>query len=167
MILLICFFVTVAQVSIANLISIEGGKPNLTILVIVILSLKLKGHSGLTYSAVIGIMEDLFSLSPFGINALTKIIIGFTLDKIKKNLVYGMLAFLVLSLSACFLDMILFSIFNWFFNPYFEIYGFISISSFTGILYTGILSLSLVPIIQKMNLSWLGIKWKRLAQKSF
>lgn len=97
------------QLTLINSITILGLKPDLIMVVVVVFSL-LKGEKEGTISGFAsGLLQDIFSTSLLGINALAKTVIGFTCGILKEKIFYEHILFLipVITFIASFMQSIL------------------------------------------------------------
>jgi len=99
----------VIQLTLINSVTILGIKPDLILIVVVVFSL-LKGTKEGTISGFAsGLLQDIFSISLLGINALAKTVIGFTCGILKEKIFYEHILFLipVITFIASFMQSIL------------------------------------------------------------
>jgi len=83
------------QITLVNLITILGLKPDLILVVVVIFSL-LKGEKEGTISGFAsGLLQDIFSTGLLGINALAKTVIGFICGILKEKIFHEHILFLI------------------------------------------------------------------------
>jgi len=97
------------QITLVNLITILGLKPDLILVVVVIFSL-LKGEKEGTISGFAsGLLQDIFSTGLLGINALVKTVIGFTCGILREKIFHEHILFLipVITFIASFIQSIL------------------------------------------------------------
>ncbi len=66
------------QLTLINLISLQGLKPDLILLVVVVFSLMGGAEEGCVSGFAAGLLQDIFSSGLLGVNALAKTVIGFS-----------------------------------------------------------------------------------------
>ena len=97
------------QLTLINLITVLGLKPDLIMVVVVVFSL-LKGEKEGTISGFAsGLLQDIFSTGLLGINALAKTVIGFTCGILKEKIFHEHILFMipVITFIASFMQSIL------------------------------------------------------------
>lgn len=105
----IIVFALVIQLTLINSVIILGLKPDLIMVVVVIFSL-LKGEKeGAISGFASGLLQDIFSTSLLGINALAKTVIGFTCGILKEEIFHEHILFIipVITFIASFMQSIL------------------------------------------------------------
>jgi len=99
----------VIQLTLINSVAILGLKPDLIMVVVVVFSL-LKGEKeGIISGFASGLLQDIFSTSLLGINALAKTVIGFTCGILKEKIFHEHILFIipVITFIASFMQSIL------------------------------------------------------------
>ena len=99
----------VIQLTLINSVAILGLKPDLIMVVVVVFSL-LKGEKeGAISGFASGLLQDIFSTSLLGINALAKTVIGFTCGILKEKIFHEHILFIipVITFIASFMQSIL------------------------------------------------------------
>jgi len=99
----------VIQLTLINSVTILGLKPDLIMVVVVVFSL-LKGEKeGAISGFASGLLQDIFSTSLLGINALAKTVIGFTCGILKEKIFHEHILFIipVITFIASFMQSIL------------------------------------------------------------
>jgi len=102
----------VIQLTLINLVTILGLKPDLIMIVVVVFSL-LKGEKeGAISGFASGLLQDIFSTSLLGINALAKTVIGFTCGILKEKIFHEHILFIipVITFFSSFMQSILISL---------------------------------------------------------
>ena len=97
------------QLTLINSITVLGLKPDLIMVVVVVFSL-LKGEKeGAISGFASGLLQDIFSASLLGINALAKTVIGFTCGILKEEIFHEHILFIipVITFIASFMQSIL------------------------------------------------------------
>lgn len=97
------------QLTLINLITILGVKPDFIMVVVVVFSL-LKGEKeGSISGFVSGLLQDIFSTGLLGINALAKTVIGFTCGIVKEKIFHEHILFIipVITFIASFMQSII------------------------------------------------------------
>jgi len=85
----------VIQLTLINSVAILGLKPDLIMVVVVVFSL-LKGEKeGAISGFASGLLQDIFSTSLLGINALVKTVIGFTCGILKEKIFHEHILFII------------------------------------------------------------------------
>ena len=105
----IIVFALVIQLTLINSVIILGLKPDLIMVVVVVFSL-LKGEKeGAISGFASGLLQDIFSASLLGINALAKTVIGFTCGILKEEIFHEHILFIipVITFIASFMQSIL------------------------------------------------------------
>ncbi len=99
----------VIQLTLINSVTILGLKPDLIMVVVVVFSLMKGEKEGSISGFVSGLLQDIFSTSLLGINALAKTVIGFTCGILKEKIFHEHILFLipVITFIASFLQSIL------------------------------------------------------------
>lgn len=83
------------QLTLINLFTILGVKPDLIIVIVVIFSLLEGAKEGTISGFVSGLLQDIFSTGLLGINALVKTVIGFTCGTLKEKIFHEHILFLI------------------------------------------------------------------------
>jgi len=102
----------VIQLTLINSVAILGLKPDLIMVVVVVFSL-LKGEKeGAISGFASGLLQDIFSTSLLGINALVKTVIGFTCGILKEKIFHEHILFIipVITFISSFIQSILISL---------------------------------------------------------
>ncbi|MBE3036683.1 MAG: rod shape-determining protein MreD, partial [Candidatus Atribacteria bacterium] len=76
----------VIQLTLINLVTILGVKPDLIMVVVVVFSLRKGEKEGIISGFTSGLLQDIFSTGLLGINALAKTVIGFTCGILKEKI---------------------------------------------------------------------------------
>ena len=111
-IMLKCAIIVVAlviQLTLINLITISGIKPDLIMVVVVVFSLMKGTKEGTISGFVSGLLQDIFSTGLLGMNALVKTVIGFSCGGLKEKIFHEHILFLIpiIAFIASFLQSIL------------------------------------------------------------
>jgi rod shape-determining protein MreD len=85
LILLILFF-ALLQVSVLHYFRLFGVKPDLFLICVVVVSLYFEVEYALLISFLCGVLKDIFSISPFGLNTFLLPVISFLVMKISRKL---------------------------------------------------------------------------------
>jgi len=99
----------IIQLTIVNLFSIQGLKPDLILLVVIVFSLLHGAGEGAISGFTSGLLQDIFSSGLLGVNALVKTIIGFICGVLKINIFAEHILFIIpiitflASISQCVL----------------------------------------------------------------
>ena len=67
----------IIQLTIINSFTIQGLKPDLVLVVVVVIALLKGAEEGVIYGFVSGLLQDIFSTGLLGVNALVKTVMGF------------------------------------------------------------------------------------------
>lgn len=85
----------VIQLTLINSITILGLKPDLIMVVVIVFSLLNGTKEGIISGFASGLLLDIFSTGLLGINALVKMVIGFTCGALKEKIFYEHILFLI------------------------------------------------------------------------
>ncbi|MBU4602975.1 rod shape-determining protein MreD [bacterium] len=99
----------VTQLTLINSVTILGLKPDLLMVVVVVFSLRKGEKEGTISGFASGLLQDIFSTSLLGINALAKTVIGFTCGILKEEIFHEHILFIipVITFIASFMQSIL------------------------------------------------------------
>jgi rod shape-determining protein MreD len=99
----------VIQLTLINSVTILGMKPDLIMVVVVVFSLRKGEKEGIISGFASGLLQDFFSTSLLGINALAKTVIGFTCGIIKEKIFHEHILFIIpiITFIASFIQSIL------------------------------------------------------------
>ena len=99
----------VIQLTLINSVTILGMKPDLIMVVVVVFSLRKGEKEGTISGFASGLLQDIFSTSLLGINALAKTVIGFTCGIIKEKIFHEHILFIIpiITFIASFIQSIL------------------------------------------------------------
>lgn len=99
----------VIQLTLINSVTILGLKPDLIMVVVVVFSLRKGEKEGTISGFASGLLQDIFSTSLLGINALAKTVIGFTCGILKEEIFHEHILFIipVITFIASFMQSIL------------------------------------------------------------
>ena len=99
----------IIQLTLINLVTILGVKPDLIMVVVVVFSLRKGEKEGAISGFASGLLQDIFSASLLGINALAKTVIGFTCGILKEEIFHEHILFIipVITFIASFMQSIL------------------------------------------------------------
>lgn len=99
----------VIQLTLINLVTILGVKPDLIMVVVVVFSLRKGEKEGIISGFTSGLLQDIFSTGLLGINALAKTVIGFTCGIIKEKIFHEHILFIIpiITFIASFIQSIL------------------------------------------------------------
>ncbi|MBA3063519.1 MAG: rod shape-determining protein MreD, partial [Atribacteria sp.] len=97
------------QLTLINSITVLGLKPDLIMVVVVVFSLRKGEKEGTISGFASGLLQDIFSTSLLGINALAKTVIGFTCGILKEEIFHEHILFIipVITFIASFMQSIL------------------------------------------------------------
>ena len=85
----------VIQLTLINSVTILGLKPDLIMVVVVVFSLMKGEKEGAISGFASGLLQDIFSTSLLGINALAKTVIGFICGILKEKIFHEHILFLI------------------------------------------------------------------------
>ncbi|MFC2075658.1 rod shape-determining protein MreD [candidate division KSB1 bacterium] len=129
-----------------DLIAIGGVRPDLLLIILVLLSLRGGSITGTLVGFIIGFFQDLYSPEMFGLNALTKSIVGYLLGLNKDRVYWGSFPVQaqIIFFSVLFHDF-----------AYFLIYSFYSVSTFLRFMLvqalpTALYSAVIGPVVYKL-----------------
>src|SRR4030042_2978229 len=102
----------VIQLTLINLVTILGVKPDLIMVVVVVFSLRKGGKEGIVSGFVSGLLQDIFSTGLLGINALAKTVVGFICGILKEKIFHEHILFIipVITFISSFLQSIVISL---------------------------------------------------------
>jgi rod shape-determining protein MreD len=83
------------QLTLLNLFTIQGLKPDLILLVVLIFSLLKGAEEGTVSGFASGLLQDIFSTGLLGVNALVKTVIGFISGILKEKIFTEHILFLI------------------------------------------------------------------------
>ena len=83
------------QLTLANSFTIQGLKPDLILIVVIIFSLLQGAEEGCISGFASGLLQDIFSSGLLGVNALVKTIIGFTCGILRNKIFPEHILFLI------------------------------------------------------------------------
>lgn len=110
---ILLLLLTILQATSLNRLSILGIKPDLLLILVILLGLHHGPLSGAGYGFLAGVLLDIFSPSPLGTNALSKTVLGFfagaaaPLLYLEAPLIQGLLLFLGMFLEGMILFILL------------------------------------------------------------
>jgi rod shape-determining protein MreD len=102
----------VIQLTLMNSVTILGLKPDLIMVVVVVFSLMKGEKEGTISGFASGLLQDIFSTSLLGINALAKTVIGFICGILKEKIFHEHILFMipVITFIASFIQSIIISL---------------------------------------------------------
>jgi rod shape-determining protein MreD len=102
----------VIQLTLMNSVTILGLKPDLMMVVVVVFSLMKGEKEGTISGFASGLLQDIFSTSLLGINALAKTVIGFICGILKEKIFHEHILFMipVITFIASFIQSIIISL---------------------------------------------------------
>lgn len=83
------------QLTLINLFTIQGLKPDLILLVVIVFSLLQGAEEGTIFGFASGLLQDIFSTGLLGVNALVKTIIGFICGILKVRIFAEHILFII------------------------------------------------------------------------
>ena len=85
----------VIQLTLINLVTILGVKPDLIMVVVVVFSLRKGEKEGIISGFTSGLLQDIFSTGLLGINALAKTVVGFICGILKEKIFHEHILFII------------------------------------------------------------------------
>jgi len=76
----------IIQLTIINSFTIQGLKPDLVLVVVIVIALLQGAEEGIIYGFVSGLLQDIFSIGLLGVNALVKTVMGFICGILREKL---------------------------------------------------------------------------------
>lgn len=91
----IIVFTLLIQLTLINLFTIQGLKPDLILLVVIVFSLLKGAEEGAISGFASGLLQDIFSSGLLGINALAKTVMGFVCGVLKERIFAEHILFII------------------------------------------------------------------------
>lgn len=91
----IIVFTLLIQLTLINLFTIQGLKPDLILLVVIVFSLLKGAEEGAISGFASGLLQDIFSSGLLGINALAKTVMGFICGVLKERIFAEHILFII------------------------------------------------------------------------
>jgi len=91
----IIVFTLLIQLTLINLFTIQGLKPDLILLVVIVFSLLKGAEEGAISGFASGLVQDIFSSGLLGINALAKTVMGFICGVLKERIFAEHILFII------------------------------------------------------------------------
>jgi len=142
----------VIQLTLINSVTILGLKPDLIMVIVVVLSLLRGEKEGAISGFAFGFLQDIFSANLLGINALVKTVIGFTCGILKEKIFHEHILFIipVITFVSSFIQSILISLLLSAFGIEYNLAWSIKQIALPEALYNSLLSPFIFLIINKL-----------------